>query len=79
LLRADVAKRIDMTDCPTFRKLGYDCGSGPTESCCGTLTARLKGTGMRWDKDNAEAVMARAGLYHANLWQTDWRTQKQAA
>jgi hypothetical protein len=20
---------------------GYDCGSGPTESCCGTLTRRL--------------------------------------
>ena len=64
---------------PTFRQLGYDCGSGPTESCCGTLTARLKGPGMRWDKDNAEAVMALAGLYHSNLWRTYWHAQRQAA
>jgi len=36
-LRDYVGKRIDMTDYPTFRQAGYDCGSGPTESCCGTL------------------------------------------
>lgn len=78
-LREYVAKRIDMTDYPTFRQLGYDCGSGPTESCCGTLTARLKGPGMRWDADNAEAVMALAGLYHSNLWQTYWQAQRKAA
>lgn len=78
-LRDYVGKRIDMTDYPTFRQLGYDCGSGPTESCCGTLTARLKGPGMRWDVDNAEAVMALAGLYHSNLWQNYWHAQRQAA
>jgi len=78
-LRDDVTKRIDMTDYPSFRQAGYDCGSGPTESCCGTLTARLKGPGMRWDADNAQAVMALAGLYHSNLWQTYWRNQRQAA
>ena len=78
-LRDYVTKRIDMTDYPTFRQAGYDCGSGPTESCCGTLTARLKGPGMRWDADNAEAVMALAGLYHSNLWHTYWRNQRQAA
>ncbi len=47
-----------MTDYPTFRRLGYDCGSGPTESLCGRLTDRLKGPGMRWDASNAEALMA---------------------
>jgi hypothetical protein len=78
-LRDYVAKRIDMTDYPTFRQAGYDCGSGPTESCCGTLTARLKGPGMRWDADNAEAVMALAGLYHSNLWQPYWKAERQAA
>ncbi|MBN2211772.1 MAG: hypothetical protein JW709_10300 [Sedimentisphaerales bacterium] len=35
-----VAKRITMTDYPRFREMGYDCGSGPTGSFCGTLTAR---------------------------------------
>jgi hypothetical protein len=27
-----VGKRVAMTDYPVFRRLGYDCGSGPTES-----------------------------------------------
>jgi hypothetical protein len=53
-----VGKRVAMTDYPTFRRLGYDCGSGPTESLCGRLTDRLKGPGMRWDQSNAEAMMA---------------------
>ena len=43
-LRDYVGKRVAMTDYPTFRQRGYDCGSGPTESQCGTRTARLKRT-----------------------------------
>ena len=78
-LRNYVGKRVSMTDYPTFRQLGYDGGSGPTESLCGTLTDRLKGSGMRWDKDNAESVMALAGLYHSRLWDTYWKAQRTAA
>jgi len=78
-LREYVRKRVAMTDYPTFRQLGYDCGSGPTESLCGTLTGRLKGPGMRWDKDNAESVMALAGIYHSGLWQTYWKNERAAA
>ena len=78
-LRDYVGKRVAMTDYPTFRALGYDCGSGPTESLCGTLTDRLKGSGMRWDKDNAESIMALAALYHSGLWQTYWKAQRAAA
>lgn len=74
-----VGKRVAMTDYPTFRALGYDCGSGPTESCCGTLTSRLKGPGMRWDTDNAEAMMALASLYHSGLWRTYWHAERTAA
>jgi len=68
-----------MTDYPAFRKRGYDCGSGPTESLCGTLTDRLKGAGMRWDKGNAESVMALASLYHSGLWPDYWKAQRTAA
>jgi hypothetical protein len=75
-LRHYVAKRVGMTDYPAFRELGYDCGSGPTESLCGTLTDRLKGSGMRWDKDNAESLMALAGLYHSGLWRSYWESQR---
>jgi len=78
-LREFVAKRVAMTDYPRFRQLGYDCGSGPTESQCGTLTARLKGPGMRWDKSNAEAMMALACIYHSGLWETYWKSERQAA
>jgi len=78
-LRDFVAKRVAMTDYPRFRQLGYDCGSGPTESLCGTLTDRLKGPGMRWDKSNAEAMMALACVCHSGLWDTYWKSERAAA
>lgn len=78
-LRDYVGKRVPMTDYPTFRQLGYDCGSGPTESLCGRLTDRLKGSGMRWDTSNAEAMMALASLYHSGLWARYWKAERTAA
>jgi hypothetical protein len=78
-LRDYVRPRVAMTDYPTFRQLGYDCGSGPTESLCGRLTDRLKGPGMRWDNDNAEAMMALASLYQSGLWDTYWKAVRAAA
>lgn len=78
-LRDYVGKRIPMTDYPAFRALGYDCGSGPTESSCGTLTGRLKGSGMRWDTNNAEAMMALASVYHSGLWRTYCKSERAAA
>lgn len=77
-LQQYVAKRVDMTDYPGFREKGYDCGSGPTESFCGTLTVRLKARGMRWDADNAEAIMALGTLYYSNLWSHYWARQAAA-
>ena len=67
-----------MTDYPAFRELGHDRGSGPAESMCDTLTDRLKVSCMRWDTDNAESMMALAGLYRSNLWQTYWESQRAA-
>jgi len=78
-LRDYVGKRVAMTDYPKFRQRGYDCGSGPTESLCGTLTNRLKGAGMRWGKSNAEAMMALACIYRSGLWTTYWKAQREAA
>jgi len=77
-LREYVGKRVAMTDYPSFRQAGYDCGSGPTESLCGTLTDRLKGSGMRWDKDHAESMMALASIHHSGLWQNYWKSQRVA-
>ena len=77
-LRQYVESRTSMTDYPRFVAQGYDCGSGPTESQCGTTTARVKGPGMRWDADNAEAMLALAALDHSNLWGDYWKLQRAA-
>ena len=34
---------------------------------------------MRWDKDNAESVMALAGLYSSHLWDKYWNLGSVAA
>lgn len=77
-LRGYVEPRTAMTDYPRFIEQGYDCGSGPTESQCGTTTARVKGPGMRWDNDNADAMLALSALDHSNLWNTYWTHQRAA-
>ena len=61
-LRQYVTPRCEMLDYPAFRAKGWDIGSGVTEAFCKTLTARLKGSGMRWNTRNAEAMMALAAL-----------------
>ena len=33
---------------------------------------------MRWDKDNAECIMALGGLYYSNLWANYWAQQRAA-
>ncbi len=78
-LQKYVATRLDMTDYPSFKAKGYDCGSGPTESFCGCLTRRLKGRGMRWDGDNAESLMALASIYYTGQWRRYWKAEKMAA
>lgn len=78
-LRGYVAKRVAMLDYPAFLQKGYDIGSGPTEAFCKTLTRRLKGPGMRWDKPNAEGIMALAALRSSSLWNRYWSDQRQAA
>jgi hypothetical protein len=78
-LREYVAKRMAMVDYPAFQAKGYEIGSGPTESFCRTLTARLKGPGMRWDKPNAEGIMALASIRSSGLWTAYWRRQRKPA
>ena len=78
-LRNYIGPRVAMTDYPRFRALGYDCGSGPTEAACGGLTRRLKGPGMRWDSDNAEAMMALISLHYSGQWESYWTQAQKAA
>ena len=73
-----VCERREMILYPEFAAKGWQIGSGPTESCCKTLTQRLKGSGMKWDADNAEAVMALESLRESGLWKPYWETQMPA-
>jgi hypothetical protein len=74
-----VANHAEMVDYPSYLAKGYDIGSGPTESLCGTLTVRLRGGGKRWLSPNAEALMALAALQHSRLWATYWTPQAHMA
>ena len=70
-----VSERRDMIRYPEFEAKGWQIGSGPTEATCKTLTARLKGSGMRWDAGNAEAVMGLEALSQSGQWDTYWQSQ----
>ena len=68
-----VTDRRDMIRYPEFLAKGWQIGSGPTESQCRLLPDRLKGSGMRWDADNAEAVMALEAMEQSGQWSQYWR------
>jgi hypothetical protein len=70
-----VSERREMIKYPEFLAKGWQIGSGPTEATCKTLTARLKGSGMRWDADNAEAVMALEAMTQSGQWDSYWKNQ----
>jgi hypothetical protein len=70
-----VSERREMIKYPEFQARGWQIGSGPTEATCKTLTARLKGSGMRWDADNAEALMGLEALTQSGQWELYWRSQ----
>ena len=73
-----MAQRRTMIQYPRFLDRGWQIGSGPTEALCKTTTARIKGSGMRWDADNAEAIATLAAMEQSNQWDTYWKTQLQS-
>jgi uncharacterized protein UPF0236 len=69
-----VAQRREMIRYPEFRHCGWQIGSGPTEAQCKSSTQRLKGRGRRWDRANAEALMALDCLNSSHSWNLYWTT-----
>jgi hypothetical protein len=69
-----IAERRSMIRYPEFRQRGWQIGSGPTEAQCKSATQRLKGRGRRWDRRNAEAVMALDCLESSHAWNLYWTT-----
>ena len=65
-------------DYPTYRAKGWQIGSGPVESACKTVIGkRMKGGGMRWGVDGADAVshLRAAFCSSGRLWEGLWLTQ----
>lgn len=76
LLYNYLSHRYEMLDYRRARAMGWHVGSGPTEAMCKNLTLRLKRTGMKWDADNAAAMMALQSLHESNQWTNYWNTRK---
>ena len=62
-------------DYPSYVARGWQIGSGPVESACKTVVGqRLKGGGMRWGEDGADAVCHLRALFRSadRQWETFW-------
>jgi len=72
-LQGYIARHTEMLDYPRYLAEGYQIGSGPTESQCKSLAARLKGRGRRWNRRGIQAHLALSCLYHnTGQWTTYW-------
>jgi hypothetical protein len=78
-LREYLVQRQDMLEYRRALAEGWDIGSGPTEAACKTLTLRLKQSGMKWDRDNAAAMMNLTALYESGQAKTYWQSYRTAA
>lgn len=62
-------------DYPRYVRNGWQIGSGPVESACKTVVGnRLKGGGMRWGQEGADAVCHLRALYLSEpiCWDSFW-------
>lgn len=78
-LRAYIDERREMLGYRKALDEGWDIGSGPTEATCKTLTLRLKRPGMKWDRDNAAAMMNLVALRESGQWDAYWSQQTRNA
>jgi hypothetical protein len=69
------------TDYPTYRRKGWDIGSGPTEAGCKIIGERLKGLGGRWVEDGAVTVASLRALYVSGgrIWDGFWAQPRRRA
>jgi len=63
-------------DYPRYVAAGWQIGSGPVESACGTVVGnRLCGSGMRWGSPGSDAVCRLRALFlsQRSQWEAFWR------
>jgi hypothetical protein len=69
------ANQVHRMDYPTYLAKGWQIGSGPVESACKTVVGqRLKGAGMRWGSEGADAVCHLRALFRSSdgQWEAFW-------
>src|SRR5205823_6338974 len=69
------ANHVHRMDYPTYRARGWQIGSGPVESARKRVVGqRLKGAGMRWGADGADAVCHLRALFLSDpgQWEPFW-------
>lgn len=62
-------------DYPLYRARGWAIGSGPVEAACKTVIGqRMKGSGMRWGEDGADAMSHLRALFKSGdrQWDAFW-------
>lgn len=60
-------------DYPRYLKEDIPISSGPMESTCKQLGLRMKGRGMRWNKDNVTAMGTMICLWNDQRWNDYWK------
>jgi hypothetical protein len=71
-------KRLPQVQYPQFRHDGWPIGSGSVE--CGNkvvMQARLKGAGMRWERQNVNPMLALRTAVYSERWAEAWSQQEQ--
>ena len=67
--------QVHRMDYPRYLAQGWQIGSGPVESACKTVIGeRMKGGGMRWGSDGADAMSHLRALFCSadNQWEGFW-------
>jgi hypothetical protein len=68
-------KREALMDYPAFRKQGWPIGSGSVESANKLVVeARLKGSGMHWERKNVNPMLALRNGVCNERWSETWQT-----
>jgi hypothetical protein len=73
------AKNTHRMDYPRYRQKGWQIGSGSVEAGCKTVIGgRLKGAGMRWGEDGADAVSHLRALFlsEKGQWDAYWTASR---
>jgi len=77
-VRQYVEKNVHRMEYPRYQGNGWMIGSGHIEAACKTVVGgRLKGSGMRWSEDGADAVCHMRALFksEASQWDSFWHPQ----